>query len=66
MERSKEILNDLSEKNREELQQELERCREQVVIAMQRYEFVYAAEMNERIELIKKYMRTPSQLKGGK
>lgn len=43
----------LSEKSREELEQELQDCRGQAQLALSRYEFLYVEEISERIRRIK-------------
>lgn len=57
MESTKKLIFDLSEKNLQELEEEFERCRGQAALALQRYEFFYAEEMNERMKLILTYIR---------
>ncbi|MBT2293127.1 hypothetical protein J7E73_29240 [Paenibacillus albidus] len=56
MERTKQLILDLSEKNLQELEEEFARCQEQAALALRRYEFLYAEEMNERMKLILKYI----------
>ncbi|MEK4197756.1 hypothetical protein NST41_33245 [Paenibacillus sp. FSL L8-0696] len=46
----------LSDKNREQLEYELQVCRANAKLALSRYEFLYVEEMSERIKKIKQQL----------